>query len=193
MLKDLIKMAGQLDALGFKREADFTDKIIRKVALTEEDFTGETIDISFALSREGRESITKEELDLLSKKAKELFIDRPYAVEHKKLNGLTDKDIPSGELLTFLSEVRVDGPESISLRLGSTNFGNGGLGATFIIPKSYIEESWSPRSGTGAHYLKFIADKFRDLARQCLMESGLYGKTKDGSIRVTISSGSRDL
>ena len=32
MLNDLIKMAGQLDALGLRREADFTDKIIRKVA-----------------------------------------------------------------------------------------------------------------------------------------------------------------
>jgi hypothetical protein len=186
MLKDLIKMAGRLDALGLRKEADFADRLIRKVALTEEDFTGKTIDIYFALSREGRESITKEEIDLLSQKAKELFIDRPYAAEHKKLNGLTDKDIPSGELLTFLSAVREDGPESISLRLGSTNFGSGGLGATFFIPKSF-EESYL-LFGAKTNYLTFITDKFKDLARQCLMETGLDGKTRDGSIRVVISS-----
>ena len=32
MLKDLIKMAGRLDALGLRKEADFADRLIRKVA-----------------------------------------------------------------------------------------------------------------------------------------------------------------
>lgn len=32
MIKDLIKIAGQLDAAGFTKEADQVDKIIRKIA-----------------------------------------------------------------------------------------------------------------------------------------------------------------
>ena len=32
MLKDLIKMAGELDALGLKREADIVDSLIKKFA-----------------------------------------------------------------------------------------------------------------------------------------------------------------
>lgn len=32
MLKDLIKMAGELDALGLKREADIIDSLIKKFA-----------------------------------------------------------------------------------------------------------------------------------------------------------------
>ena len=37
LLANLIKMAGKLDSLGFKKEADFTDKIILKVALKDDE------------------------------------------------------------------------------------------------------------------------------------------------------------
>jgi hypothetical protein len=41
MLKDLIKMAGRLDALGLRKEADFADRLIRKVAQADPEFMSE--------------------------------------------------------------------------------------------------------------------------------------------------------
>lgn len=86
MLKDLIKMAGKLDALGFKREADTIDSLIKKVA---GDKDGVFDSASYIANRIEPESSDEPPVDHEAlKKAYEEYTERALDVNSVKVTDL---------------------------------------------------------------------------------------------------------
>lgn len=85
MLKNLVKIASDLDAAGFKKEADIVDVIIRRVASSSEDYAEDDV----------RDVASEEEIEkLLSSPASEEEMEAYEDVQRKVLEEeMSDSDV----------------------------------------------------------------------------------------------------
>jgi hypothetical protein len=154
MIKDLIKIANRLDSLGLTKEADFLDSIIKKVALTEEDFSRGKMKLTVSIEATRHPdafSLYGSHERQLRAKLDELLINGPSRAEHMGTYGM-EGQIESGKLLTFnspsgpLRENARPGsnPESFSVKFDPINSENrsyqAGIRYVFDIPFGYSDE-----------------------------------------------------
>jgi len=155
MIKDLIKLANRLDSLSLTKEADFLDKIIKKVALIEEDFSrgGTNLIVSIeATNHPDASSLFRSHERELKDNLDELLINGPSRAEHMGTYNM-EGQIESGKLLTFNSPsgpLREDArpgkkPESFSVKFDSINSENRsyqpGIRYVFKIPSGYSDKT----------------------------------------------------
>jgi len=171
MIKNLIALANRLDQKGFTKEADFLDNIIKKIALTEEDFMDINNMLNISIKNKPGARLGALELMTLRDNLMDLLIEGPKRSVHgyAREDDNPDESIPeefmkeqikSEDLYTFNVGVKTDNRsrpnkrgESFSVKLNeiSTNLfdtrvtedslGETNITISYIIPSGYSDSA----------------------------------------------------